>query len=271
MILTKMQADGNDFLLVNGLENHINVEEKRELAKRLCRRRFSFGADGMIFLEASKDYAFTMDFYNADGSSGEMCGNGARCLARFAFELVLVGDEMTFDTAAGPVGARRLKEGVYSLSMQLPSVYEEMTIQLGSSQYQGAYVELGDPGVPHFCLEVEEQLDRDKLRELAKGLRYHQAFPKGSNINFYHLGDKVHVLTYERGVEDFTLACGSGVTSVAYHLVEKGCFEDTLDFLVLGGELRVDVLGKNPIRELHLIGPVEKVYQAEYLANRVST
>ncbi len=271
MILTKMQAAGNDFLLVNGLENHLNVEEKRKLAKNLCRRRLSFGADGMIFLEASKDYAFTMDFYNADGSSGEMCGNGARCLARFAYDLGLVGEEMIFDTAAGPIEARRIEEGTYALSMQLPSVYWEMEVELGSSLYSGAYLELGDPGVPHFCLEVDEKPQRDPLRELAKGLRYHHAFPKGSNINFYHLGEKVHVLTFERGVEDFTLACGSGVTSVAYYLYQKGCFEDIIELLVPGGELRVEVLGKNPLRELHLIGPVERVYQAEYLANRVST
>lgn len=265
MKITKMQGNGNDFLLINGLLDPVDVGKRKQLAKDLCRRRYSFGADGMIFLEPSDELAFRMEFYNADGSLGEMCGNGARCLARFAYEENVAGDEMSFETSAGRIGAKRIEANYYSLSMQLPSLYEERIVEYQGKKLRGAYLELGNPGVPHFCLEVQDIPEEEDLRDLAKYLRHHPSFPKGTNVNLYHLGDSIHTLTYERGVEDYTLACGSGVSCVAYHLNQRNLtYGDCFSFVVPGGDLRVEFVGKNPIKELILYGFVEKIYEADY-------
>ncbi|NLY35823.1 MAG: diaminopimelate epimerase [Tissierellia bacterium] len=255
MKITKMQGAGNDFLLINNIDCLLSEEDKQALAKRLCQRRISFGADGMIFLEKSS-LDFSMDFYNADGSKGEMCGNGARCLARFAYDEKVAGEAMVFDTAAGAIKARRIEKTLYEVRMQKISVYEDINVE----GHRGAYIELGSPGVPHFCLQVDE-LSKDNLISLAETLRHHKDFVKGANINFYLPGEEqVDVLTFERGVEDFTLACGSGVTSVFYHLARKTPQLTQRLFRVPGGELEVR---KERNNELYLLGPALRVYQCE--------
>lgn len=262
MKITKMQGAGNDFLLVNNRKAHLGAEEKIRMAKRLCQRRVSFGADGMIFLEGSEK-EFSMDFYNADGTQGELCGNGARCLARFAWEEGIAGEHMIFSTYAGLVEARRIQKTIYEVRMPEASIYREMKL----FDAKGAYIELGNPGVPHFCQEVEE-IDETKLLCLAKTLRHLDVFPKGANINFYRLsGEHVQVLTYERGVEGFTLACGSGVTSVFHHLSTLNSPINQLDFDVPGGRLRVY---KNEEGQLMLQGPVLKIYTCELIEESVT-
>ena len=156
MIITKMQATGNDFLLVDNSKEGLGAEEKSLMARRLCKRRLSFGADGMIFLE--KRPGLYMDFYNSDGSLGEMCGNGARSFARFAYEKGYAGEEIIFDSLAGRVEAKRLDKQNYSIEMPVVSYYG--LVEIDGEEL--AYVEIGSPGLPHLVVGVDE-IKRDQL------------------------------------------------------------------------------------------------------------
>jgi diaminopimelate epimerase len=272
MKVTKMHGAGNDFLLINNLIEKVPPEEQSELAKTLCPRRLSFGADGLILLDqAQGESDFSMLFYNSDGSAGEMCGNGARCLARFAYEEGVAGEAMRFDTAAGAVEAWRLGEKRYRTKLQLPSVYKQMCLDIQGNKLCGDYVEIGDPGVPHFCLEFPAltATSEHELLHLALTLRHHTAFPKGANINFYAFTSPTELIekTFERGVEDFTLACGSGSVSVVYALMKSGKVDKSacVSLHVPGGELQVDARWKEgEATEIFLSGPVERVYDTTY-------
>lgn len=272
MRVTKMHGAGNDFLLINNLIEKIPREEQAELAKRLCPRRLSFGADGLILLDQTEtDADFTMRFYNSDGSAGEMCGNGARCLARFAYEEGVAAEAMRFDTAAGAVEAWRLEENRYRVRLQLPSIHREMSVDVCGRTLSGDYVEIGEPGVPHFCLEFPElaSVSENELRKLALSLRHHDAFPKGANINFYTFLSPSVLLekTFERGVEDFTLACGSGSVSVVYSLMKRAAVDKSacIDLRVPGGTLQVDAIWQGEdMKEIFLTGPVERIYDTTY-------
>lgn len=273
MKVTKMHGAGNDFVLINNRKEKISDEDKGALAKRLCHRRLSLGGDGLIFLDEAQGTAtFAMSFYNSDGSAGEMCGNGARCLARFAYEEGVADERMTMETAAGEVEAWRLSEAKYKVRMQLPSVYQEVTIDLPERVVQGIYIELGDPGVPHYCVELPELADisEAELTPLALALRHHPAFPKGVNVNFYKILSPTEILekTYERGVEDFTLACGSGSVSVVYSLMRSNTLQKdaSITLYVPGGELQTDILWDNgEAAEIFLTGPVVMVYSTTLL------
>lgn len=253
MIITKMQATGNDFLLIDNSEVGLSPGEKASMARRLCKRRLSFGADGMIFLEKKSD--LYMDFYNSDGSLAEMCGNGARSFARFAYELGYSGEEIIFESLAGRVVARRLDKQNYSTEMPAVSSYE--LIEIDGQEL--AYVEIGNPGLPHLVVKVDEIIE-DKLLERAIYLRHHERLAKGANVNFYTKGRIKQVLTFERGVEAFTLACGTGVSSVYYHLNKKKEALGKEGFLTGGGRLFVEMGERG---HLILEGPVTKVYECE--------
>lgn len=259
-------------MLINNLKENIPADKQPSLARTLCPRRLSFGADGLIFLDHSiGETDFSMRFYNSDGSAGEMCGNGARCLARFAFEEGVAGESMRFDTAAGSVDAWRLEKNSYRTRLQLPSIYRPVSIEIDSRSLHGYYVEVGEPGVPHFCLEFPEleRINQNKLLDLALTLRHHVSFPKGTNVNFYTFLSPTELLekTFERGVEDFTLACGSGSVAVVYSLMKSAKVEKDacVTLHVPGGQLQVDAQWKDDdITEIYLTGPVERVYDATY-------
>ena len=218
---------------MNGAGNSFAVCDARglspdyaELAKRLCKLT---GADGLLAIDNSSCADFRLHFYNSDGLRGEMCGNGARCVCRFAFDLGIVGETMSIETDAGLVYGQRICHDRYRVRLNLPSVVDLTRTD------DAAYVELGDPGIPHSVTEVPGLTwnDREKLRPLAKKLRFDPAFPKGVNVNFFDRLDDhtLRLLTYERGVEDYTLACGTGSASTAVTLWAKG--------LLTGGDLTV--------------------------------
>ena len=227
-----MSGAGNDFAVIDarGLTPNFSA-----LALELCKR---LGCDGFMAVDDADDADFRLHFYNADGSRGEMCGNGARCICRFAYDHGIAGERMTVRTDAGLVYGRRLAEDRYRVRLNEPSVLEP--------ERKGgiAYVELGNPGVPHAVMEVPGLSfeNREDYRELGKSLRYDPAFPKGANANLYTwIGeDEVRVLTYERGVEDFTQACGTGCGSVACVLHKLGRLPKcTLTAENEGGQLKV--------------------------------
>ena len=209
-----MSGAGNDFMVLDARGKTLDFEA---LARDLCALS---GADGFMAVDYADDADFTLHFYNSDGSRGEMCGNGSRCVSRFAFDHGIAGESMVIHTDAGLVPGWRLAENRYRVKLNEPGILDL------HRRPDAAYVELGCPGVPHGVVEVSG-LDfsmTETLRQRAKALRFDPAFPKGANINFYTwLGkNRVRVLTYERGVEDYTLACGTGCGSTACVLAARG-------------------------------------------------
>ena len=251
-----MNGAGNDFMVTDARGKTYDFEK---LALELCKLT---GADGFMAIDHSEKADFKLHFYNSDGSRGEMCGNGARCICRFACELGLAGDEMTVETDAGLVPGWRLSETQFKVKLNNPGILDL------HRKGDVAYVELGNPGVPHAVAEYKGDLwaDAETLRSQMEALRHDPAFPKGANVNFYQwIGDaEVRMLTFERGVEDFTLACGTGCGSTASTLrllgkLPGGC----LTAHNRGGTLKVSVEGDAEITSILLEGPTEivKIYE----------
>jgi diaminopimelate epimerase len=221
------------------------------------------GADGFMAVDDSETADFRLHFYNSDGTRGEMCGNGARCICRFAYEMGIAGEKMVVQTDAGLVPGWRLDESTYRVKLNNPGVLDL------HRKADAAYVELGNPGVPHAVKEVPGLTweDGPRLWEMAKALRFDPAFPKGANANLYTWLDDttIRILTFERGVEDYTLACGTGTGSTAAALWASGKLPGGyLKAENRGGMLSVTVEGENGvITSLLLEGPTEitKIYE----------
>ena len=271
MKITKMHGAGNDFILINNFTQQLGEDVLPELARSLCSRRLSVGADGLIL--ADKPLAegdIRMVFYNSDGSRAEMCGNGARCLARFAYEQGLVNQEMTIETLAGPVEAKRIDDTNYWIRLPNPSLIEKTALDYENSEIESHYVELGNPGVPHLCVELNDlaTISQAKLYKMGHYLRNHPDLPHGANVNFYQSLDRGHYLekTFERGVEDFTMACGTGSAAVALAVQtdQPDLRHAKIHFTVPGGELFIESRWLNEtVLSVDLIGPTEVVFVAE--------
>ena len=252
-----MNGAGNDFMVIDARGQKLDFGP---LALELCKLT---GSDGFMAVDHSDIADFRLHFYNADGSRGEMCGNGARCICRFAYELGIAGETMTVQTDAGIVYGWRLDENRYRVRLNNPGIMDL------NRKGDIAYVELGDPGVPHAVLEIPGLRwdDREALREQAKGLRYDPAFPKGANVNLFTWLDQrtIRILTYERGVEDYTLACGTGSASTVVALWQKGLVpQGYLTVENPGGTLAVTIKGENGVvSDLTLEGPTQIVRQYE--------
>ena len=248
-----MNGAGNDFMVIDARGLTLDFED---LAKKLCAVT---GADGFMAVDYSDKADFKLHFYNSDGTRGEMCGNGARCICRYAHDMGIAGPEMTVETDAGLVPGWRIDENQYRVKLNNPEILD--------LNRKGAvsYVELGNPGVPHAVAEYEGDLwgDAEKIWEQMKALRWDAAFPKGANVNFYQwIGEnEVRVLTFERGVEDFTLACGTGTGSVACTMLKKGLLpEKYLTAHNPGGTLKVRLeTEEDRITGIFLEGPTQFV------------
>ena len=214
MMLYHMSGAGNDFAVLDVRKQKLDLSAE---AVRLCER---LGADGLLAVDTSEEADFRLHFYNCDGLRGEMCGNGARCVCKFAYDTGIAGAAMTVQTDAGIVRGWRIEEDIYRVQLNEPGVVDLHRLE------NAAYVELGDPGVPHCVTHIPGLSfgDREKLLPLALSLRHDPAFPKGVNVNFYDRleENRLRIMTYERGVEDYTLACGTGSASVAVVLRALG-------------------------------------------------
>jgi diaminopimelate epimerase len=220
LALAKMNGSGNDFVLVDNRQAKLPLDLLPLLARGLCARGLSVGADGLIVLEPSGrvdprlgPVDFRWHFFNADGSSAEMCGNGGRCAARFALDQGLAGARMVFDTLAGPIRAWVEGQSV-KLEMVPPrGAYAGVVLD---DLPQRVVIDGVNTGVPHAVI-VYEKLDAAPVRELGRLVRFHQHFaPAGTNVNFAALREgELWLRTYERGVEDETLACGTGAVASA--------------------------------------------------------
>ena len=246
-----MSGAGNDFMVIDarGVE-----PDFARMAVELCAKT---GADGFMAVGESDIADFRLHFYNSDGSRGEMCGNGARCICKFAYDHGIAGESMTVETDAGLVPGWRLEENLYRIPLNNPSTLDFCR------RKDAVYVELGNPGIPHSVSEVPHlSWDMaDRLRTHAKNLRFAPEYPKGANVNFYAwTGDtSVRILTYEQGVEDYTLACGTGCGSTAAVLWTQGKLPGgKLTLENKGGTLYVTVTGEaGRITCLELEGPAE--------------
>ena len=265
MKFTKMHGAGNDFVIVDMQKEGILEEDIPELARRLCNRRMSIGADGlMVVSKPTIDADFRLLFYNSDGSLGEMCGNGARCIARYGYEHGLAVETQHIETTAGLVIGERITGTEYRVRLNDPSVMDERIAE----GIPCRYVELGDPGIPHAIVIKDDwdSVPTDELRTLGKKLRYSPAFPKGANVSFVRLVDKdcVRAVTYERGVEDFTLACGTGSGSVAAALTVMGLVSGQgVRVCMPGGVLTVSLTCDERVHDIYLTGPTCTVCEGE--------
>ncbi len=260
---TKMHGAGNDFVVIDNLDHSIRLSTAQ--ISFLCDRHFGVGADGLLLLEPADSDAVdaAMIYYNADGSRAEMCGNGARCFARFALERHLgSGDAIRFTTDAGVVAAETI-DGAYRIELTPPTdliLERSIELQDGSTQIHSV-----NTGVPHAIRFVDD-VDRVDLRAIGAEIRFHRDFaPAGTNVNIAHLeaDGLVRIRTYERGVEDETLACGTGVTAVgiAAHLI-RGLPLPVRVRVAGGFVLQVDFVRKGDrIREVTLTGPATSVFQ----------
>ena len=248
MKIWHMNGAGNDFMVLDARGHSLDLQA---MALRLCRRT---GADGFMAVDHAEYGDFRLHFYNSDGSRGEMCGNGARCICRFAYENGIAGEAMTIQTDAGPVYGKRLDDVQYLVRLPQPA-HTDLTRKPGV-----AYTEVG---CPHAVMAYDGALwqDAPQLKEQMRALRFDPAFPKGANVSFYTWQNpgQVRILTFERGVEDFTLACGTGSGALAAVLWLQGQVSDgTLAVENRGGMLRVRIVAqRNEISELWLEGPTD--------------
>ena len=257
MEVLHMSGAGNDFAVLDVRNQALDLES---LAKQLCKQ---IGADGLLALDVSEIADFKLHFYNPDGLRGEMCGNGARCICKYAYDHGIAGETMTVETDAGLIYGTRLDADRYRVKLNTPGIVDLRR------RPDSAYVELGDPGIPHCVTEVPglEWSDRDRLLPEFLRLRHAPEFPKGVNVNFFCFLTETtaRILTYERGVEDFTLACGTGSASVAVAVWLEGKLPgDRLTVENMGGTLEV-ILGTegDKITSLHLEGPAEVLEKIE--------
>ncbi|MBU2996008.1 diaminopimelate epimerase [Cellulophaga baltica] len=249
----KFQGTGNDFVMIDNRQGIFN-KDNTKLVAFLCDRKFGIGADGLILLEDEPGMDFKMVYYNSDGNQSTMCGNGGRCLVAFAAHLNVVEDKATFNAVDG-LHYATISDDVVSLQM---TDVDEVKIKPNATFL--------DTGSPHH-VQLVANIDDYAVKTEGAKLRYGIYGEKGSNINFVEpTADKVFkVRTYERGVEDETLSCGTGVTAVAIAMHKTGKTADNeIKISAPGGHLKVkfDVVDEK-YTNVHLIGPAKFVFKGE--------
>ena len=266
---TKMESGGNDFIIIDNRKK-ILPRPLSKLAVNLCHRRFSIGADGLIVLERAEKADYKMRIFNPDGSEPGMCGNGARCLARFAFINGIASPKAIMETKAGNVEAwvkgRRVK-----VRLGNPSDMK-MNFKIPLKPRGSQRVNFINTGVPHVVVFVPA-LEKVDVESLGRAIRYHRRFaPSGANVNFVTLQGRnsIFIRTYERGVEAETLACGTGAVAAALVSALQGKVFSPVEVHTRGGEtLRVEyVIEKNKgeiekFKDVWLEGEVRVVYKGE--------
>ena len=258
---TKMNGAGNDFILFDNRAGDIDLD--RNQIAQLCDRHRGIGADGILLLEKPTNRAdFRMRYFNADGGEAEMCGNGARCFARFANKVGGHKGKISFETPAGVISAE-LKGDFVTLRMTEPTDLR-LNVDLPMPG-ENKTVHFINSGVPHVVIPVAKVDDADVLREGA-AIRYHKMFsPNGTNVNFIEKRgpSKIAIRTYERGVEDETLACGTGIVASALIFAASEDCEGPVTVLTRGGdELEVSFeKTQHQFRNVTLTGPAEFVFE----------
>lgn len=231
----KMVGTGNDFIVVDNRKGVIKEKEALQVARGLCRRQLSVGADGLLLLEKSRIANVRMRIVNPDGSEAEMCGNGVRCLAKFAQNLKIVKNKFTVETIAGIINID-IKEDVVKARLVDPK-----DLNLNKHLSVGGQVHTLNSintGVPH-AVEIVADLQKVDVAGVGRAVRYHDFFaPKGTNVNFVSIlsPSQIEIRTYERGVEGETLACGTGSTAGALITAALQHFKSPIRVKTRGGE-----------------------------------
>jgi diaminopimelate epimerase len=258
---TKMNGAGNDFILIDNRTGHVDLDGPQ--IARLCDRHRGIGADGILLLEKASNHAdFRMRYFNADGGEAEMCGNGARCFARFANKVAGRKEKISFETPAGVISAK-LAGDLVTLQMTEPTDLRlKTTLRVMDENKTIHFI---NSGVPHVVIPVL-QLDDVDVQGTGSAIRHHKMFsPKGANVNFIEKRGpkKIGVRTYERGVEDETLACGTGIVASALIFATTENTKGPITVIARGGdELQVGFEKiDNRFRDVTLTGPAEFVFE----------
>lgn len=267
-----MSGAGNDFLIIDHRDPFLTREDKQELARGACRRCFSAGADGLICIENSDQADFQWDFYNPDGSVAEMCGNGARCAARYAYRNGIAGEHLVFDTIAGRIEAWNLADGTVRINMTDPFDFRKAeAVELDGSEYEAWFV---NTGVPHVVIFANDE--NAQVAKWGRQVRFDKQFqPAGTNVNFVcELPDGSYLSrTYERGVEEETRACGTGAVASALYVVLEKQVVTPVKIITSGGEqLTIDFqLSDGPVaKNVTMQGPARFIYEGQLSAESLS-
>lgn len=249
----KYQATGNDFVILDNRKTAISFT--REQIEQLCHRKFGIGADGLMLIEPHPTLNFTLQYYNSDGSQS-LCGNGSRAAVHFAAQLGLVNGKTTFEAYDGPHDAEMLGTGTVRLRMNDVT----RTDMLADGDL---FINTGSPHYIKFVSNIHEY----PVFEEGRKIRYSDAFkPGGTNVNFVELlpDNTIYVRTYERGVEDETLSCGTGVTAAALAAAGRG-YTSPVRIKTLGGDLSVEFNSGQPgtFQQIFLVGPAKMVFEGE--------
>ena len=276
--VTKMQGCGNDFVVVDYSEYQKSGLEMADLAKKLCDRHFGIGADGLIIPNTNVDDAdIGWFFYNSDGSTAQMCGNGMRCFAKYAFDKKLVDkNEFSVKTLAGIISPHILENGEVRVNMSKPILTPERIpflpndnmnykIAVKNMIFEGSAISMGNPHFVIFASPSEDLLELAK--EYGPLIEVAEEFPEKTNVEFIKINstDKIELCVWERGC-GITLACGTGACASVVAGVIKGCLKNSVDVKLLGGKVHIDWAGDkvNPYRDVFLTGPAEYVFEAEF-------
>lgn len=249
---TKYQATGNDFILIDNREGKIVLSSKQIV--HLCDRKFGIGADGLILIEPADSASFNVNYYNSDGSQS-LCGNGSRAAVRFAASLTLLKDKTTFTAYDGLHDAELMPSGIVHLRMNDTKNVD--------TSHEDLFLNTGSPHVIRFVNNVQDY----PVFEEGKKVRYSDTYkPGGTNVNFVELqaNNTLFVRTYERGVENETLSCGTGVTAAALAASTQG-YTSPVKIKTLGGELSVAFKkgAHGDFTDIYLIGPAQRVFEGE--------
>lgn len=252
----KYHGTGNDFVILDNRDEQYSQLSVREV-KHMCDRHFGIGADGVMLLNLAADYDFEMKYYNADGHEGSMCGNGGRCLVKFAYDIGIHKSDYTFVATDGLHHANFDEHGWVQLKMIDVNKVEE---HFGNM--------ILNTGSPHY-IKLVNNIHHYNVFEEGKNLRYSKDFKaNGINVNFVEMEDeqdKIYVRTYERGVENETLSCGTGVTASALICAHNSYGFNRVEVQTPGGELAVefDKTGEDQFKNIWLCGPAVKVFSGE--------
>ncbi len=260
----KMSGSGNDFIIVDNREKVVTVNDLPGFTRRICRRKMSVGADGFILIEPSDKADFKWRFFNSDGSKAEMCGNGARCAARFACINGIAGENLSFETETGIVSGQ-VKDDRVKVKMPDPAELRlDYNIELKSGPVTVCSV---NTGVPHVVV-IKESIEDINVFDLGREVRFHEAFaPAGTNVNFVCQQKQGHlsIRTYERGVENETLACGTGSIAAALITSCKAKWPSPINLLTRSGESLTIYFKKDGsfFNGIYLEGDARIIYSAQ--------
>jgi diaminopimelate epimerase len=260
-----MVATGNDFIVIDGRDSSFGVRGS-ELAKKLCGRKYGVGADGLLVMEPSEKADLKMRIFNPDGSEAEMCGNGSRCVALYANMKKMAPAKMKIETLAGILDAEVHGSSVKVKLTDPKDIQWNLCLMINECPYKVNVTDTGVPHVIHFVKDIENI----NVKDLGSKMRYHAEFsPAGANVDFVSIADRannrIQVRTYERGVEDETLACGTGAVASAIIAAEAEKLSSPVEVRTKGNEsLRVHFNVKDgKFRDVYLEGTAKLVFQGE--------